>query len=397
MKPGHHGLDAAVLNPVSSALGGARDGMRPLRVLLTTPITSGRGGVTHYLNAIRPHFQNDVQYFTIGRRSDDESAITTALRMVTDSWQFSRAIRRGSFDLVHLNPSILPKSLVRDGILLLLAKLHRKPVLVFAHGWNPAWDDRTPRYLPAIFKFVYNRADALIVLGERFKQKARQLGYTKQIIVAGAPVADELLEDEAEPAPAAPVSKSQFNILFLARVEKEKGIYETLDTFSLLKTDHPSVTLTVAGAGSELGAAQEYASARGLRDISFTGHIGGAERRRAFQRANAYLFPSHYEGLPLSVLEAMAMGVPIVTTNVGGLPDFFENGRMGFITDSRSPEALASSLAQLVSDANLCRRIRQLNRNYARMHFTAGQIATGIERVYRILSERADPTLLPAE
>ncbi len=367
-----------------------------MRVLLTTPITSGRGGVTQYLNAIRPHFQNEVEYFTIGRRSDSESALTTALRMVTDSWQFSLAIRRGNFDLVHLNPSILPKSLVRDGILLLVAKLHGKIVLAFAHGWNPAWDCRTPRYLRAIFRLVYSRADALIVLGERFRERARQLGYHGRIVVAGAPVADELLKDEGELSSDDPVCRDRFNILFLARVERDKGIYETLDTFSILKKNYPSVTLTVAGGGSELSAAQRYASARGFDDVCFTGHIEGAERRRAFQRASAYLFPSYSEGLPLSVLEAMAMGIPIVTTKVGGLPDFFENGTMGFMTDSRSPEVLASLLTEMVSDPELCRRIRNFNRNYARMHFTAGRIATDIERIYRTLLDHADQALLPA-
>ena len=152
----------------------------------------------------------------------------------------------------------------------------------------------------------------------------------------------------------------------------------------------------MAGDGRELKAARQYACTHQITDVSFIGHVECEEKRKAFQTANAYLFPSYHEGLPLSVLEAMAFGLPIVTCDVGGLPDFFENGAMGFITEDRDPEVLASLLGRLVSDPALCAKISLFNRNYARMHFTASQIATRIEQIYRVVLGVPDQALLPA-
>src|SRR6185437_11821231 len=125
----------------------------------------GRGGVSQYWRVLRPHLPEGIQYFAIGARSENGQSEMSALRVVRDSWRFACRLRREDFDVVHLNPSVLPKALIRDGILLLLAKLFQKKVLVFAHGWNPAWDSGFPKYLRSIFPAVYGKADAFVVLG----------------------------------------------------------------------------------------------------------------------------------------------------------------------------------------------------------------------------------------
>ncbi len=68
--------------------------------------------------------------------------------------------------------------------------------------------------------------------------------------------------------------------------------------------------------------------------MRFLGHVSGAAKTQAFRAADIYLFTSLAEGMPNSVLEAMAFGLPIVTRPVGGIRDFFEDGRMGYATDS---------------------------------------------------------------
>jgi glycosyltransferase involved in cell wall biosynthesis len=110
-------------------------------------------------------------------------------------------------------------------------------------------------------------------------------------------------------------------------------------------------------------------------------------KRQAFQNADAYLFPSWTEGLPISVLEAMAQGLPLVACAVGGLPDFFQDGRMGFLTDRRDPEVLASLMSRLILNPGLCSSIARFNRTYAREHFRPTHIAARLEDIYRSVSE----------
>jgi glycosyltransferase involved in cell wall biosynthesis len=360
---------------------------RPIRVLLTTPLMSRPGGVAQFLRVLRPHWQNHVQYFTIGSPSDGERVGRAAWRVLRDSWRFAHTLRRGGYDVVHLNPSIGPKALLRDAILLLIAKAFRKAVVVFAHGWDDACGRALATHLSKLFRLVYGRADAFVVLGHEFKQRLQLLGYDRTVFVQWAPIDDELLADcqRGRVPRDAGGSSLKFQILFLARVEKEKGIYEALETYRLLKQKYPSVSLIVAGDGSQLSSTVRHVSSQTLADVLFTGHVEGPAKYEVFRTADAYLFPSYSEGLPISVLEAMAYGLPIVTCAVGGLRDFFEDGVMGFSTESRNPEILASLLSRLICDPGLCSSISSFNRNYARDHFRGPQIAARLEGVYRFL------------
>lgn len=360
---------------------------RPIRVFLTSPSTSMPGGVAQYLRVLQPHLGSQVQYFVVGSRRDGERVGASVLRVIRDSWRFAKTLRQGNYDIVHLNPSIGTKALLRDGVLLLLAKALRKTVVAFAHGWDDACVKALSTHLSGLFRLVYNRADAFIVLGSEFKNRLRMLGYDGTIFIHSAPVEDQLF-DYCEQR-RAPRSAGKFNILFLARVEAGKGIFEALEAYQLLKRQHTFVSLVVAGSGSQLDSAIEYARTRQLADVSFLGPLEGPAKYAAFSAADAYLFPSHSEGLPLSVLEAMASGLPIVTSAVGGLRDFFQDGRMGFMTESRDPDILASLLSQLICDPSLSLRVSNFNYTYAREHFRAASVAAELAGVYRFLLRSA--------
>jgi glycosyltransferase involved in cell wall biosynthesis len=362
-----------------------------LRVLVTTPLLTKPGGVAQYLRVVRPHLQGDVEYFTIGARSDHECARQSLVRLLKDCGLFARAMKRGEYEIVHLNPSLGFKALIRDGVLLLIAKIFGKTVLVFNHGWDDKCEQLIHKHFRRLFRSVYGRADAFIVLGSEFKERLRRAGYEKAVFVQAAPVADELLADvRRKPIrDCATVEHGRFNILFLARIEKAKGIYEALDAYALLKTSRPSASLTVAGDGWDLGSAKRYADSRMLADVFFLGHVEGSAKFASFRSADAYLFPSYTEGLPISVLEAMAYGLPVVTCAVGGLCDFFEDNRMGFITQSHDPLVLAALLGRLLDEPALRRRIGLFNRRYAAKHFAAPRIAAGLQNVYQFLAGSA--------
>ena len=367
----------------------AEAGQTPLRILMTSPLLSRPGGVAQYLRVVRPHFHNEIDYLTVGSRSDAEHAGESVLRLVGDWWRFTRTLIGGRYEMVHLNPSLGSKALIRDGVLLLTAKIFGRSVVVFTHGWDKECERSLAGALLSLFRWVYGRADAFIVLGNEFEKGLRALGYRKAIFVEGAPIEDEFLTVDREAEQVKLVSERRFRILFLARMDRQKGVYEALDTYRILKRTHPFVEMTMVGAGPELDRAREYAGSRGLANVEFPGQLQGAAKRRAFQSADAYLFPSWTEGLPISVLEAMAQGLPLVARAVGGLPDFFQNGKMGFLTERGEPEVFAYLLSELITNPALCSRIAHFNRVYAREHFRPTQVASHLEDIYRLVYEGA--------
>lgn len=171
------------------------------------------------------------------------------------------------------------------------------------------------------------------------------------------------------------------NILYLSRVEKAKGIYETLKTYELLKPIYPHLRLTIVGDGGELVSVRKYVEDEKMTDIYIRGGLKGKELVKEFREADIYYFPSYYgEGMPTTVLEAMAFGLPVITRNVGGLIDFFENGKMGYITDSMEPKDFANAISGYIENLELTKATSLYNYEYARKNFMASHVAKSIEK-----------------
>ena len=91
--------------------------------------------------------------------------------------------------------------------------------------------------------------------------------------------------------------------------------------------------------------------------------------------------------MPTVVLEAMAFGLPVFTRNVGGLPDFFENGKMGYITDSLNAEDFAKALIPYIENTQLTQQVSHYNARYAKEHFMASRVAKELELLIKNYSK----------
>jgi glycosyltransferase involved in cell wall biosynthesis len=275
----------------------------------------------------------------------------------------------------------------------MLAKAFGRKVLVFWRGWdneacgmqefpggNSSWQSR-----------AFRMADAHIVLASEFRNDLRRWGFARPIHVETTVVGDEVMES----APAArQLDRSRpFRVLYLSRVEEAKGIFEMLEAFALLESRSPcGYEFTVAGDGPGLEELKDYASALGLKSLSFTGYLDGEEKIRCLQAADAFCFPSYTEGMPNAVLEAMAMGLPVVASAAGGLKDILEDGKCGFVLgyDGHAPRRkrirpgeVADRIEQLAGDAVVYRSISLYNSRLARDRFAAPMVAGRLEAIYR--------------
>lgn len=357
-----------------------------MKVLINTPKLSRRGGVAAYYHTLRMHLPTDVEYFTIGPRKSDESGWDLLRRFLLDYYGFFKTLRRDKFDIVHLNPSLGSKALVRDGLFLLIAKWLRKKIIVFNHGWDLDYERILRRRWLWLYRRVFFRADSFIVLADEFREKLIEMGCRKPIYLETTTIDDAIFQ--ALPLITAVRKKvaDPFNILFLTRIERYKGIYEGLAAYQRLKERFPQVRLIVAGKGSELKGARNYVAEHDVKDVEFTGYLLGSAKQEVFLRSNCYLFPSYGEGMPTSVLEAMAYGLPVITRPVGGLKDFFEDRKMGFITVSLEPEVFAGAIEKMVKEPELCAKMGSYNREFSRERFAASRVAKRIQQIYRTAS-----------
>lgn len=349
-----------------------------MRVLLNAPAPEKHGGVANYCRAVASHFRSEVEIVHRGSRREETGAAARLRRMVRDVVGLAGALRQKRFDVVHQNTSLGLGGMLRDTTVIVLAKLFRRRLVIFFHGWDDAFAERfgDPVYAP--LRALYFRADALIVLAERFKTQLRAWGYRGPVYVETTPVDDAVLA-EAVTLPA----KDRFTILFLARIEANKGIFVALDAVHELARRGHAARLVVAGDGGARAEAEAYAEREGIENVRFAGYVRGADKARLLAEADAYLLPTtHGEGMPTTVLEALAFGVPVVTRPVGGLVDILEDGTHGFLTERTDAGTFADLVERLLQDPALAAQMRSTNQAYAAERFLASQVAHRLDAIY---------------
>jgi len=293
--------------------------------------------------------------------------------------------------IIHSNPSFNFIALIREGLFILISSFFNRRIVVFIHGWDPKVEKKvmTNKLLLRIFQKVYNKSNVFIVLSHDFKEKLFQMGIKKRILVETTMVDDKLVGGVNIQAKSKTTNNEHtIRILFLSRIVRTKGVYEAIESFSILSRNHDNIELLIAGNGPELQAVKKYVKSHHLSNIKFLGYVGKEAKIKVFLNSHIYLFPTYYgEGMPISVLEAMAFGLPVVTRAVGGLKDFFKNGEHGFITNSRDPGYFAYLLERLIANESLRTKISVFNYNYAQKFFLASEVTKRIESIYLNLME----------
>ncbi|CAH6784686.1 Glycosyl transferase family 1 [Vibrio chagasii] len=340
-----------------------------MKILINTPDTSLLGGVANHYKGLLPHWSEDVTYnFIAGRKN-----IPGTVLLPFDLLLFFFRLMFGSYDVVVLNPSLGRTALKRDALFLSVACLFKVKKLIFFHGWSDELSSEIEKS-PNWFKSKYARADGFFVLAKKFKEQLIQWGVKKPIFLVTTKVETSLLEHKCD------LSKpSQKTLLFLGRAEEYKGLYIAIEAFQILKAKFPSLRLVVAGGGSALSDCKRKVSSEAISDINFLGTIRGSEVAEAFTNADIYILPSYSEGMPTSLLEAMAFGLPVIATPVGGIPDFFDAKNMGALVDGRNAQPFASEIEKLLNNEEKMLQISEFNRCYAKRCFLAPAVAKDFE------------------
>lgn len=146
------------------------------------------------------------------------------------------------------------------------------------------------------------------------------------------------------------------NILFLGRLEQEKGVFDLVNAVAAIAQQAPGVRLLLCGIGSAEGPLKRLAAHRGISaQVEFPGWVDGEAKARLLRRAGVFVLPSYAEGMPMSVLEAMATGTPVVASRVGAVAEMLDDGNCGFVVEpgniTQLGEAIVAALDPMRSAA----------------------------------------------
>jgi glycosyltransferase involved in cell wall biosynthesis len=200
----------------------------------------------------------------------------------------------------------------------------------------------------------------------------------------------------------------EFSVLQLGRLVPRKGIDNVIRAIGLLRDRHGiSARLYIVGGNSglpnematpEISRLRAVAREAGVESqLQFAGRRARAELSRYYCASDVFVTTPWYEPFGITPLEAMACGVPVIGSGVGGIRDSVDHGRSGYLVPPKNPEALASRLAELAVDRGLRQRMGDEGRRRAMRHFTWQRVAARMEQVYLgLLGESAAAAAVPA-
>lgn len=181
------------------------------------------------------------------------------------------------------------------------------------------------------------------------------------------------------PAVGAPVA-------FVGRLTPEKDLPTLIEAMAIAVRRDPSVRLAIAGGGACASEIAALARARGVEaHVRFAGDI--RDVAGFLHQSSLFVLPSRTEGMPLTVIEAMACGLPVVATRVGGTPEVVEEGSTGLLVAAGDAPSMASAILRIHADAELARRMGDAGAERARSLFDVRSMVRSYESLYRELTD----------
>lgn len=180
--------------------------------------------------------------------------------------------------------------------------------------------------------------------------------------------------------------KGTFNVLTVRRLVPEKRVQDLIRAFANFKKKRKNVLLTTIGDGPERGKLEQLAEKLDCsKEIRFLGFIPNDKLPRYYSEADVYVLSSVQEGLSLSLLEAMACELPVISTNIVGNPEVIRHKKNGFLVSPRNPAEVEAGLNFFYENRDKLNKFGKASRETVKMGFTSEVIAKQIGKIYRSL------------
>ena len=306
-----------------------------------------------------------------------------------DRWTKARAALRGCMrvllelhrleePLVHIHLSSRA-STWRKAVVCLLAELARRPYVLHVHGseFMQFYYEECGPYGQRVVARMLRRSALVLALSEQWRANLLRICPAAKVEVLANAVALPDLDTVRERDPQPPT------ILFLGRLGRRKGTFDLLEAFARIAHRHPQTRIVCAGDG-DIGEVKSRARQLGIADrVDCPGWLGPEQSRRALAHATIFALPSHAEGLPMAVLEAMSWALPVIASPVGGIPQVLQDGENGRLVAPGDIAGLTDALCQLLDHPEERERLGIAARRTIEQRFSLEASLNRLGRIYQ--------------
>ncbi len=364
-----------------------------IRLLVSGHLPPPMGGVGTYYQALLSSslsHQVDLCFVQTSsqRRTLSESGRFTFTNLISaaqDCGRFTRAVWVHRPQVSHISTAF-GLSFVKHSICICVARLMGSRVLLHPHCSLALLYTERPGWWQWLFRRIINLTNGVVALSSEWLRL--------RSIVPTCPV--YYLPNAIDLTPYCPIAQGRLargqnngslRILYLGYLGRAKGTFDLIEAARLALAAGANLSFDLVG--DELTPGEGRLVRECVDDARLNGTVRvhppahGAEKLAFFRDADVFIYPSYYEGMPMAVLEAMACGLPIVATNVGGLPDLVHDNINGILVPPRRPAQLAAALHQLASDGPARQAMQLKSFQFASEQYDMEKHVAQLVNIYR--------------
>lgn len=350
-----------------------------MKILITSPSldeTENVSGISTVVRQIIAKCGHEFIHFAAGRKDARRFGLFWLCDQILLVPRFFRTLRVSRPALVHLNTAMTPKAIVRDWILLRVARVVGVKTLLHIHGGQIF----THGFEFGIFEKLANRmlkrADLVIVLSHREKVFVERIERSLDVRVLMNAVSLDQVKERT------PDKSKEKVIIFLGRLHKGKGLHEIIEVCQKLVAAGVEFRFRCFGSGD----LEAFFVGKMTKIMGEKFHFGGAisenSKWKELLESDVFLLPSHYEGLPMSLLEAMSAGCVPVVSNVGSIGEVVKDGHNGFIVGPYDVSGTIEKLLLLLSDNVDLGRMSASARDTMEQNHSINDYVSKLEQIY---------------
>lgn len=291
--------------------------------------------------------------------------------------KFILLLLRNEVEIAHIHTAT-GSSFWRKTIFLNLAFLFKVKTILHIHSGHflEFYLSQRRQINKARIRRILGKVQKIIVVSASLAHVINSITERKDISVLHNPI---MFADQNENG------RTENLILFLGHLQRKKGIDDLIYAMEKVTEAVPDAKLMLCGDG-DLQRANELLAALNLKEhVNVTGWLNSDEKKALLQRAAIYVLPSYAEGLPMSILEAMAVGLPTVATTVGGIPEVITHQKDGMLYEAGDKETLARYIIFLLQAPTQRKIMGTAARERARSDFSVSKSITQLNQIYTTL------------
>lgn len=255
-------------------------------------------------------------------------------------------------DLIHIHTAS-GNSFIRKSIFVRIGSFFNKKILLHIHGggFEDFYKEKLSLNKNSKISNILDKCSYIIVLSDGWEKKLKNMTSSKIIVISNSVEAQKINHYDL-------LSKQ---ITFIGRVEEEKGIYDFIESARDIISDLKDIKFTICGGG-DLENIKSIILNYGIEDkFNILGWVDRERIQAELKKSMIFVLPSHKEAMPISILEAMSYGVPIISTKVGSIPEFIKEGENGELFNPKDINSLTILIKKLIESKGLRRIYSEKN------------------------------------